>query len=939
VIKVSDESGVTAAFLETGAGVVSLHSRRDPVAEAARLLEPLGDEAEHLVVIGLGLGYVLDALDRREWPGHVLAFEVVPDLAEAARQREVTRRWLDRRRLSLFVGPDFPGADDAWRLLSRRREPPPTVVHPVLLRARPAEVAAARERAARIWFESHANANARRTQAWPYLRNTLVNAPRLAESPPSGVLDGLFADMPAVLVGAGPSLDRQIAVLREMQDRALVIAADTAARPLLAHGIQPHVIVALDPTDVNARHLLQLPANDSFLVAEGSVDPHALASFDRRVFTCAVADHQPWPWLRALGLRDTRLRAWGSVLTAATDLGMRLGCPQLIFIGADLAFTGDRPYCRRVTFEEDWALAAEGGQSLEQVWADSLRSRPDARERDVHGELARTAPHLIAFRDWIARQAAGAPDRRFVNASRAGILHGPGIHQQDLADALGAARPLPVDPRDRLRDAHARHAAGLRPVVEAALAGLLDASPADEPLRSWLDFVDGAVPPAALSEALRFVVHGRVSPGQAASAGARLVASSGCSRADFTASELTLLESWGGRVPHALVVLPPDPDARVAAVQRAADSLQNDQLVVLRDPDGPDAGTLVRRTLTERAEGNGLWFDDGRFTDWSCRLFAVSRIAPAREQNEPEAEKRGDAHRDVARDVVGRALADLARRRVVDIGCGDGHWIDALREIHGADARGVPVDGIDHIAANSADAALLLHVVDRVGPETAEGLVRAATGCADTVYFASIPPGCGKATPPYARTLAHWARLFAERGFALDDAWRAALEAREGFASSWYELFVVFRRGVPAGTSRLRSRTIDALVDLASRADAGYEHAIRLRVSRLVSEERSRSHASDRTCDLRIETSRILVRTDGGYRVSLSAQEARRAATAGACLLEEGTPLLRMTELVGRVPGAWGVVERDLVFVPVDATHPRFNGRRYTLRLPDGPTQ
>jgi hypothetical protein len=111
----------------------------------------------------------------------------------------------------------------------------------------------------------------------------------------------------ALVVAAGPSLDRNVHDLAPALDRTLVIACDTAARPLLTLGVEPDLIVAADSGRANAAYLSLLPPSRSWLVGEGSLHPSAFVHFDQRLFTFAVADHHPWPWLCTAGLDCTTL--------------------------------------------------------------------------------------------------------------------------------------------------------------------------------------------------------------------------------------------------------------------------------------------------------------------------------------------------------------------------------------------------------------------------------------------------------------------------------------------------------------------------------------------------------------------------------------------------------------------------------------------------------
>jgi predicted O-methyltransferase YrrM len=122
-----------------------LHSRNRPIDDADRTLSGIvaGGHPTHLVVIGLGLGYVLDAIER--WPvdTRVLAFEPEPALLGAMLRRRDWRRWLATGRLRIVTGPEYCDAGAAWTEFGAT-DLPPVVVHPVVARERSGEVLKAR---------------------------------------------------------------------------------------------------------------------------------------------------------------------------------------------------------------------------------------------------------------------------------------------------------------------------------------------------------------------------------------------------------------------------------------------------------------------------------------------------------------------------------------------------------------------------------------------------------------------------------------------------------------------------------------------------------------------------------------------------------------------------------------------------------------------------
>jgi len=423
---------------------VPLPDVADPLAEARNQLSVVSAEAPRAVaIIGAGLGYLTEAA-RQRWPDAVLVvLEPRSELAQAAVSR--TPALYARGRVHVLAGPDYQGADALWKVFDAADAVSPAsgitpaiVVNPRLAQTAPAPVAKALRVARRAIDAATMNAKAREDNAWRYVLNTLRNVEHIVKGPDPARLRGQFAGVPAIVIGAGPSLDGAMDALRTVGGRALLVAADTAWRPLVAAGIEPHLVVATDPSDTNGRHLRGVGgAGDTWLLAEGSVDPEALRALRGRVGVFRIAGHHPWPWLQGLGFTRDVVKAWGSVLTSAYDIAITAGCHPVIFAGADLSFTERRPYCRGTTMEEDWARHTARGASLRRVWADTISARALVNEPDVRGGKTLTSPHLLEFRNWIAAQARSEPGGRVVNATGAGILMGPGIAQADLLSTLG----------------------------------------------------------------------------------------------------------------------------------------------------------------------------------------------------------------------------------------------------------------------------------------------------------------------------------------------------------------------------------------------------------------------------------------------------------------------------------------------------------------------
>jgi hypothetical protein len=433
---------------------IGLHSTRHPLEEAARWIERTIDTRTPppcVAVIGCGHGFVVDVLERRCPETVVVVVEPFPAFARLFLERRDWSALVEQERLFLLVGPRYVPSPAAARFLEQCTTPPPALVHPVFARVWPDTIDDAGEQFERLRFAWTANAEARRRFAGPYLLNTLANLGAICAEADAAVLEGSFAGHPVFVAAAGPSLDANMVGLRRVRPGGVLVAVDTALGPLTRADLAPDIVVSVDPSAINARHLAIDPVDQrTFLVAEGSVEPAGLRRFEGRRFFFRVARHDPWPWLASQGIDRVQLKAWGSVLVTAIDLALRLGADPLVLFGADLAFTGDLSYCRGVAHEEIWALH---GHSREAIARQTIETSASAPIAAIDGGLVRTSAHLLEFRDWIVRNLPA--DRTIINATGAGLLSGGPVVQAHASALRGGAPPL-----DATATLRRRHRAG-----------------------------------------------------------------------------------------------------------------------------------------------------------------------------------------------------------------------------------------------------------------------------------------------------------------------------------------------------------------------------------------------------------------------------------------------------------------------------------------------
>jgi hypothetical protein len=232
---------------------------------------------------------------------------------------------------------------------------------------------------------------------------------------------GMFSGRPAVIVSAGPSLDKNIHELRGCEDRVLILSTDTALKPLLAAGIDPHFVLTGDPSHANYLHLKGAPSRQALLVAEATSFPGVFGEFEGKTITCTFENSSLRSLSDLLGNKGT-IRAWGSVATMALDFALLLGCNPIAFVGQDLAHTDGRIYCSGTYFDAEWFAGITNPEQWHKQLQNLRSGRRTLAMEDIHGEPIESTDKLASYWNWILKALRAHPEVRFINATEGGIL-------------------------------------------------------------------------------------------------------------------------------------------------------------------------------------------------------------------------------------------------------------------------------------------------------------------------------------------------------------------------------------------------------------------------------------------------------------------------------------------------------------------------------------
>lgn len=228
----------------------------------------------------------------------------------------------------------------------------------------------------------------------------------------AGDIKELFADIdfdkvPAILVAAGPSLDKNVEELKRAKGRAFIIAVDSSVRTLAKYDIMPDMTATIDPCKpvtylYKDKQISKLPLLISFHAFCESADVHKGKKF---------YFHTEFPFINQIWDKYEKnylkIETAGSVANDAFSFLRFIGFKHVIMIGQDLAYTGDKIHSRD-TYEESF------------ISNDVSRKKEVYVIKDIYGNDVKTDYAMDIYRRWFENQITLHKELEVIDATEGG---------------------------------------------------------------------------------------------------------------------------------------------------------------------------------------------------------------------------------------------------------------------------------------------------------------------------------------------------------------------------------------------------------------------------------------------------------------------------------------------------------------------------------------
>jgi len=417
------KTGLPVLEITRNSRSTALCSKVDPQREAQRLIQSHLHGSEQLVVLfGLGLGYHLQEMLEKNSEAHFVVVEPNLELfSEILKTRDISDI-IHSKRVTLLIEPKAYNLDE----LSPHSDAA-NMTHVVL---RPYRVLFETE-AVQAEQDFYAYANSKKINRATlkrfdrlWTKNTFKNCHYFFTHGGVSLLQGRFRGMPAIVVAAGPSVEKDLTCLKQYSDGCVVVAVDTVVNTLLNRDIRPDFAVTVDPQLINCYHLasMSVPSGAEplpILVADPAVYPTVLRTYRGDVLITSSV-FSPGRIIEQFTDAKGSIAAGGSVATAAFDLARIMGADPVFLMGLDLSFSGLKTHISGSYVERFIQSHAHRLKTIPTFSGAYIRGGNPTFFKDKSGSIVLSDSRMQLYRAWFERQMK-QESSTVLNASRNGL--------------------------------------------------------------------------------------------------------------------------------------------------------------------------------------------------------------------------------------------------------------------------------------------------------------------------------------------------------------------------------------------------------------------------------------------------------------------------------------------------------------------------------------
>ena len=252
-----------------------------------------------------------------------------------------------------------------------------------------------------------------------WVENIITNSTHLKDSLRITSFFGKFKSCPGVIISAGPSLRKSLPLIKSIEEKAVLIAVDTALPVLCKYGIKPHFVMTLDAQKHSIKHFLGCSIPGTILVADIVSSPDILNRYDGTKALSTTSKYyidsngqnkrETTPFAAVIEKYCGEIgdvQSGGSVATSAFDLLLNLGCSSIILFGQDLAYTGREIHSSGTHHNCSWLTITNRFTNLDTINMKIIRKRKIKYMKSCTGSTVVSDYVLNLYKEWFENSSA-----------------------------------------------------------------------------------------------------------------------------------------------------------------------------------------------------------------------------------------------------------------------------------------------------------------------------------------------------------------------------------------------------------------------------------------------------------------------------------------------------------------------------------------------------
>ena len=380
---------------------IYLHSKYSPIKEAERYYKDFKVKYGTLVIcFGFSLSYYIDELSKKiNRTDNIIVYEPDKELFDIAIKNIDISHIISNENIKII----FNLNDIKMGLLGIPVDKKIEII-PIYEKIYEKEIIEFMKEVKRAIDLDLVTVNTKEAYKTEWARNDFGNIENILNSYNIYDFKDIFKDKPIVVVGAGPSLNKNIHLLKEIEGKVCIICAFSAAKALQKQGIKPNFLVTVDSEQYG---LEEYEANISLLYIKEAGKELLKNHKAEKLFCLNIND------VFLVNILDAEEKVSlipmsGTVASFAAGTARHFGASEIILIGQDFSWTREKAHADGTVHIKTEEYKIYHNQEME--------------EKDIYGNTVYTNKPFYGFKLWFDEFTASLPDNvKMIQATEGGL--------------------------------------------------------------------------------------------------------------------------------------------------------------------------------------------------------------------------------------------------------------------------------------------------------------------------------------------------------------------------------------------------------------------------------------------------------------------------------------------------------------------------------------